>query len=155
MRRKLLYFPIAILTFLATLFLTPYNPTSGLRGMILRVLSVTEDFGTYDRIPSTYDGAWGGPGSDVVGLYGRYITDVQNGKSYRYRLIRHFRYPDGNHPGYLIEVIGLGTNSNLRNYVYLGFDGDQMGFFGYNSLDDFDLGQASASGSFIKRHCHE
>jgi hypothetical protein len=70
-------------------------------------------------------------------------------------VISRFHYRGGDHNAYLIQVMGLEPDSNLRNYVYLGFEGNQMGYFGYDSLDNFDLGQASASGSFFKHRCFE
>jgi hypothetical protein len=41
----------------------------------------------------------------------------------------------------------------LRKYVHLGFEDDRsMNYFGYDSMDDYYYGRASASGGF-SREC--
>src|SRR5882724_6174928 len=125
MRRQLLSLPVVIITFVVALLLTPNDPTAGMRGVINGVLSaVRSDSGCSSRNSklSDYYGYWGGSGGSVIELREHYITDVELGKTYQYRVISHI--DNRNENAYLLQVMDLGTNSNLRNYIYLGFSDD-------------------------------
>ena len=152
MRCQLLSVPLIIVTFAIGLFLTPYSSTGGIRGLILGFVSaVQNDLGAPYVTLSDYYGCWGGSGGDVIELRERYIKDVEQGKSYQYHVVRHFNGPGLN--GYLIELTDLGTNSNLRKYVYLGFeDNGWVSYFGYDSMDDFYYGRSSVAASLSRAH---
>jgi hypothetical protein len=150
MRRWFLYFPIAIFTFVVGSLLSPYKTADIRKGCIDDIQPVQErTFGSHDSDLSYYYGYWGGSGGNVIELREHYITDVELGRTFQYRVIIHTenRYENS----YLLQVIDLGTNSNLRNYVYLGFSDDGwMGYYGYNSLDDYAGRHFTAGGSFSR-----
>jgi hypothetical protein len=152
MRRQLLSVPVAIITFAVALLLTPNDPTAGVRGIINSVLSaVWSDSGYSSQCSklSDYYGYWGGSGGNVIALDENYITDVEQGRTYQYRIVSHVNNRHEN--AYVLQVIGLDAGSNLRNYIYLGFSDDGwMGYYGYNSLDDYYQRHFTAGGSFSK-----
>jgi len=152
MRRQLLSIPVAFIAFALSLLIAPYDPSSGIRGVINGVVSVLNQSDNLRnrRIPGQYSDCWGGINGGVIDLNDRFITDVEQGNSYQYRIVSHSS--DGRY--YLLELLDFRGNSNLRKYVHLGFeDNGSMNYFGYDSMDDYYYGRASASGGFKRNYC--
>lgn len=143
MRRYLLHFPIVIVTLAASLFLTPYDPTSGIRGLINR-LSAPRVRPVHSVAMSDFYGTWGGSGVAVIRFQENYIVDAEKDVAYSYKIVRQVRNQNGE-KACLIEVLGLQNGSNLRRYMYLAFNGDGLDYFGYTSWEQYEHGRASAS----------
>ncbi len=144
MCRIFLHAPIIIVTFAVGMLIAPYDANSGIRGMFNRLrAAVTSHNGFSRNDPTAFEGRWGGSGQAVIELRDGYIADVEMGKSYSYTVVKRFNYPKGDQ-AILLEVHGLGNGSNLRKVVYLGLNGKQLDFFGYDSWESFSAGRASS-----------
>ena len=150
MLRILLPIPLVFITFAIGLFISPYDSASGVRGAINALAAAIENrppASSSLRVPGQYFGRWGGVNGDVIYLDLGYITDVEMGKTYQYRVVSR----TNNGTSYLLELTDFHNGSNLRKYVYLGFEAnDSMNYFGYDSVDDYNFGRASAAGGFFK-----
>lgn len=145
MRRSLLTLPIALVTCAIGIFLA-YDPSYRhpllqFADQFLQGVRMAER----PRAMADMYGTWGGSGENVIELRFDHIADLEQGKTYRYNVVRQFNYPDGER-AILVEVIGLERGSVLRKYVYLATSKySQLNYFGYDSMSDYDLGRASAS----------
>ena len=150
MRRILIHFPIVIVTFALALLLTPYNPTTGIRGLASGIVTVRSVERWPGRgMPHLY-GTWGGSDAAVIELRENYILDIERGTAYNYRIINEGRYRDGESTC-LIEVYELKPGTNLRKFMYLARNGGDLHYFGYSSWEDYEYGKASASISLSRR----
>ena len=90
MRRQLLSVPVVFIAFAIGLFFTPYDPASGIRGVINSFVSVIRSGPERSsRISKRYAGCWGGINGGVIDLNDRFLTDVERGNSYQYRIVSH------------------------------------------------------------------
>lgn len=145
MRRSLLTLPIAFVTCAIGIFLA-YDPSY--RHPLLQFADqFLEGVRMAERPRAMADmyGAWGGSGENVIELRFDHIADLEQGKTYRYNVVRQFNYPNGER-AILIQVVGTVRGSVLRKYVYLATSNqNELNYFGYDSVSDYDNGRASAS----------
>ncbi|MEP6847665.1 MAG: hypothetical protein ABI999_02325 [Acidobacteriota bacterium] len=148
MRRQLLSIPVIIITLLIGIYIAPFDATRGIRGLgYMFIDAVRHDMASRTPALEPHYGRYGNPGNPIIQIGRNGIRDVKQGESYAFHIIS--RSADGN--SYLIEIYDLEKGSSLRKYEYLEFnDTEWMAYFGYDSMDDYNYGRSSSSGSFEK-----
>ena len=142
MRRIILHAPILLVTLAVGILFAPYDANSGLRGLLNWLARAPFAPTVKYMAPAEFYGRWEGSGQPVIDFRDGYITDIEMGKSYAYHVVQRFNYPKGD-KAVLIEVYGLGRNSNLRKFVYLGLNGNRLDYFGYDSWKSYNEGHAT------------